>query len=236
MSSIHSVSRTSAVSIAPIDAADTGTPAAAPEMTTLLPVPTGGGLGDDAMTAIAMLLVQADNKDRATSRKIEDEADGAALADANLRVQQLNDKADQDEGQALMSGAFQLAGGLATVASGVLSDGTKLVDEAPDGTKLAQPYSVTVGANLRAVAQGAGQALPGLGTILAGGYKAAADHDDADAAHYEALSQAEVHRYDAAHDDVQAANESIQKVEQFLQSVVQSQNETRNIAASMLRG
>jgi hypothetical protein len=194
---------------------------------TLLPEPTGGGLGDDAMTALAMLLVQADNKDRATSRKIEDAADNAALADANSRAKQLDDKAGQDESQAWVSGGFQLAGGVVTALSGVLPDGTRSLDGV---------HSVTVGANWREVAQGVGQALPGLGTILAGAYKAAADHDDAAAARFEAQSESAVRHYNTAHDDVQAANESVQKVEQFLQSVVQSQNETRNIAASMLRG
>jgi hypothetical protein len=226
MSTIDTVSRPSAVHVAPLDATDAGATTAPSEATTLLPEPTGGGLGDDAMTAIAILLVQADNKDRDTSRKIQDEADSAALAEANLRVDQLNDKANQDETQAFVSGAFQLAGGLATAVSGVADDGTKLVEK----------VRVTAGVDWRQVWQGAGQALPGLGTILAAGYKAAADHDDADAARFDALSQAAIRRYNEAHDDVQAANEAIQKVEQFLQSVVQTQNETRNAAASMLRG
>jgi hypothetical protein len=236
MSTIHAVSRPSAVNGASTDAADTGTTTAPAEATTLLPEPTGGGLGDDAMTAIAILLVQADNKDRDTSRKIEDEADNAALADANLRVDQLKDKAGQDENQALVSGAFQLAGGVATAASGGLSDGTKSIDQVDPVSGVERLQSITVGTNWRTVVSGVGQALPGLGTILAAGHKAAADHDDAEAARFDALSQAAVRRYNGAHDDVQAANESIQKVEQFLQSVVQTQNETRNAAASMLRG
>jgi hypothetical protein len=221
MSTIDSISRASSVSLTPIDTSDTSAQEPG-EAVNLLPPPAAGGLGEDAMTSIAILLVQADNEDRSTARKAEDAADSAALSAANAHAESLRDKADQDEYQALCTGGFQIAGGVATGISGFASDGTK--------------NGVTTGNNVRQAWSGAGQALPGAGTLVAGFFKANADRDDADGVKFDAQSQVAVRRYNAAHDDVQSANESIQKVEQFLQSVVQSQNEARNAAASMLRG
>ncbi len=226
MSAIQGVQRASAASVAATDTTDAGA-TAPPDTSSLLPEPSCCGLGEDAMTAIAALLVKADDKDRDTSRKIEDEADNAALADANLHADRLRDKANQDFDQALISGGLQFAGGVATAVSGVLSDGTR-----PG----ANDTAITVGSNWRKVFEGAGQALPGLGTIAGAPFKVATEHDDADGVMFDAQAQVQIRRFNGAHDDVQAANESVQKVEQFLQSVVQSENETRNTAASMLRG
>ncbi len=221
MSTIRSISRASSVSVTAVDTSDPS--ATAPgDGAILLPAPTAGGFGDDAMTAIAMLLVRADDEDRSTARKAEDAADGAALSAANAHADALHDKADQDEYQAFWTGGAQILGGIATGASGFF-----------DGTT---NNGVTAASKWHAGLSGVAQALPGAGTLAAGFFRANADRHDADAARFDAQSQVAVRRYNEAHDDVQSANDSIQKVEQFLQSVAQSANETRNVAASMLRG
>jgi hypothetical protein len=179
-----------------------------------MPPPGCSGLGEDAMTALAVLLVKADNKDRDTSRLIEDAADKSAIDDANQHAQVLRDKANKEFDEALVSGSFQIAGGIATSISAGRPDGS----------------AWRVGWN------GASQGLPGAGTLLSAGFKADSIKDDADGVKLDAEAQCAIRRFNTAHDDTQAATESIQKVEQFLQSVVQSENETRNAAASMPHG
>jgi hypothetical protein len=212
MTTVQSIHRTSTVAAAATDTTDPGAPAS-PDDASLMPPPGLFG-GEDAMTVLAALLVQADNKDRDTSRLIEDSADKSALDDAFQHADALNDKANKEATEAYVSGAFQIAGGVATSISACNSDGS----------------AWRVGWN------GAGQALPGLGTILSAGFKADATRDDADGVKLDAEAQCAIRRFNTAHDDSQGAAESIQKVEQFLQSIVQSENETRNTAASMLRG
>jgi hypothetical protein len=212
MTTVQSIHRTSTVAVTSTDTTDSSAPAPSDD-TSLMPPPGLFG-GEDAMTALAALLVKADNKDRDTSRLIEDAADKSALDDAYSHADALSDKANKEATEAYVSGAFQIAGGLATSISAGRADGS----------------AWRVGWN------GAGQALPGLGTILSAGFKADATRDDAQGVTLDAQAQCAIRRFNAAHDDSQAATESIQKVEQFLQSVVQSENETRNVAASMLRG
>jgi hypothetical protein len=182
--------------------------------------------GEDAMTALAALLVKADNKDRDTSRLIEDAADKSALDYANQHADALRDKANKELVESGINGAFQIAGGVATAVSAFV----------PDGTAVQGGKSVTVGTDWRTVVGSGKDVLPGLGTILSAPFKADSIKDDAAGVTLDAQSQCAIRRFNTAHDDSQAAAESIQKVEQFLQSVVQSENETRNAAASMLRG
>jgi hypothetical protein len=165
------------------------------------------------MTALAALLVKADNKDRDTSRVIENAADKSAIDDATQHANALDDKANKEFDEALINGGAQMAGGVATAVAPFIKD-----------------------AAWSQVATSGKDALPGLGAILSAGLKADSIRDDADGVKLDAQAQCSIRRFNTAHDDAQAATESIQKVEQFLQSVVQSENETRNAAASMLRG
>jgi hypothetical protein len=198
-----------------------------PTPATLLPEPFSAGLGGDSMAALAMLITRADQQDSASARKLQDEADGAAAAQDSQRVAQMMDKANQDEAQGLATGIGDIAGGVATGIGGCLSDGTGEAAKAADGA---------TGVNDRAIADGIGKAMPGLGSIVAGGYRAAGDRDDALAAQFQAGAQIALHRYDEAHGAEQAADASVQKVAQFLQTLQQAQNESRSAAASMLKG
>ena len=203
--------RTSPVDAIGLGPRDAGGSAANPAV--LLPEPAACGLCDGSMTELSMLLTQADEQDRAASRQIETTADQAATREENDRVAQLRAKAGDDESQALASGIAGIAGGVLT-ASGALFD-------KDTGGRLA--------------CEGAGQGLPGAGQIIAGQYKAASDRADADAARFDAQAQADIRRGNQAHDDAQAANQSIQKVEQFLDQVQQTENATR-LTAGTFRG
>ena len=91
----------------------------------LLPEPTSVPLASDSMTALAQLLIQADCKDRADQRQVQDAADDEALKDENDRAAQLMDKAGQDQSQALATGIGDIAGGALLAGSGFLSDGAE---------------------------------------------------------------------------------------------------------------
>jgi hypothetical protein len=193
----------------------------------LLPSPLPTTLGDDSMTALAMLLTRADNQDRTASRTIEDQSDSAAVAQDDQRVQQMMDKADQDAAQGLESGLGDIAGGVATSVSGFLPDG------ASTGVQGEKDAPST---NWRSFAEGFGKVAPGAGSIASSASRAEGDQDDARAASFEASAQLALRRYDGARDEAQAADASLQKVQQFLQQYQQSENESRSAAASMLKG
>jgi hypothetical protein len=194
---------------------------------TLLPEPMPVALGGDSMTALAALITQADQQDSAAARKLQDQADSAAVTQENQRVAQLMDKANQDEAQGLATGIGDIAGGVATGVGGCLSDGTGADAKAADGA---------TGTSFRAIADGVGKAMPGIGTIVASGFRAESDRDDARADGFEAGAQMALRRYDEAHGAEQAADASVQKVAQFLQSLQQTENDSRSAAASMLKG
>jgi hypothetical protein len=186
----------------------------------LLPEPSPLALGSDAFTALAALITQADQQDSAAARKQQDEADTAAIVQDNARVAQMMDKASQDESQGLATGLGDIAGGVATAVGGCLPDGT--------GSATKTSY--------RAIADGIGKAMPGVGTIVASSYKSQADRDDAQAASDEAAAQVALRRYDAAHSAEQSADASVQKVAQFLETLIQTADGSRSAAASMLKG
>ena len=185
----------------------------------LLPEPAPVPLASDSMTALAALLIQADCKDRADQRQVQDAADGDALREEDQRAAQLMDKANQDQGQALASGIGDIAGGALLAASGFLPDG------ADDH-----------GTSWRLAAEGGGKVMPGIGTIVAGGYKAEADRDDGRAVMAEARAQIAVHRQQNASSEAQAASDSIRKVQDLLESIQQTAAASRLAAASELRG
>jgi hypothetical protein len=193
----------------------------------LLPEPFSAGLGGDSMAALAMLITQADQQDSASARKLQDISDSAAVTQGEQRVAQMMDKANQDQMQGLASGIGDILGGVATGIGGCVSDGTGEGAKAADGA---------TGVNDRAIADGIGKAMPGLGSIVSSGFKAAGDRDDARAAQFEAGAQIALHQYDEAHGAEQAADASVQKVAQFLQNLQQTQGETASAAASMLKG
>jgi hypothetical protein len=208
---------------APVDAppGDLG-----PDGSSLLPEPAPLSISADSMTALAQLLTQADNQDRTAAREREDAADSAAMNDESQRVAQMMGKADQDSSQALATGIGDIAGGALIATAGFVSDGSA----ASGGAKS------SAGTNWRLVAEGAGRAMPGIGTIVGGQFKAEADRDDARAAMLEAQAQMALRRYDAERDEAQAAGDSIGKVQDLLKSLQQTTSDSRSAAASELRG
>lgn len=202
-------------------------------------------LSSDSIAQLAMLLTQADEQDRTSSRQIESIADHAATQEENERVAQLRVKADDDEHQALASGIAGIAGGALTVvgafvpaggASGVSTTAAPTA-AASGASEIAAPTAAACAprVNWHEILSGAAEVSPNAGGIVAGGYKAGADRADAGAAAAEAHAQADIRRFDQAHGDAQAANESIQKVEQFLDQIQQTQNAAR-LTAATIRG
>lgn len=192
----------------------------------LLPEPAATTLGGDTMTALAMLITRADDQDRAACRAVEDTASGAAIAQENQRVAQLMAKADQDAAQGLESGVGDIAGGVATSASGLLPDGSSAAAKGEQDAS---------GTNWRSFAEGLGKSMPGVGAIVSSGSRAEGDRDDARAAGFEAGAQMALRQYDGARSEAEAADASVQKVQQFLQACLQTEGESRASAASMLK-
>jgi hypothetical protein len=174
---------------------------------------------------LAVLLVRADEQDRTSARQIEDAAEEAATKDANDRVAQIRSKADAER-----DGAF--ASGIAEIAGGAFAVGAAFFPAANDGDHCSQPSAADRRFDWNAALNGCAKALPGVGTMFGGQYKGVADRDDADAARFEAQSQADIRRYDRAQSDAQAADQSIQRVEQFLEQTQQTENATRLAAAT----
>jgi hypothetical protein len=184
----------------------------------LLPEPGECAPDDGCIAQLAILLTKADAQDRSNARRVEQGADRAAMQEENERVRQLRDKADADGKAAWVDGALTMAGGLCTIGSACFPGGKE-----PGAGK---PF------DMRAALDGASKVMPGLATIFSGGLKADAERSDAAAADHQARADADVRLYNTAHDDVQAANESLQKVTQFLDQAQQTRNATRLTAAT----
>lgn len=213
MTTIQTVNGSSS-SISPTFSETSTTGAAHAEATSLLPQPCGV-LGDDAYAELAMLLTKADESDRKASRTLEQSADQAAAAEANQRVQEMEDKAHQDEMQGWANGLGDIAAGGCTVGGACFS--------APSQAGHFDWHTAL---------PGIGSGAQGAGVITAGTFKSTGDGDDARAAQHDARSQARVRFYNEVHERVGAANDSMQKIEQFLQQVQQTQNATRLAAAT----
>lgn len=175
------------------------------QTTLLLPEPDLCGLCGDSIAALAMLLTKADQQDRTASRRIEDAADQAASREENDRVEQLQAKARADASESL-------ATGLASIGEGVCMAGATITDAS--------------------IFNDAAKGAHGIGDLFASQAKGDLGRADAGAAKFEAQAQADIRRYGQAHEDAQAANESIQKVEQFLNNVQQTENATRLATAT----
>ena len=180
--------------------------------TSVLPEPVA--LAGNAVTQLAMLMTQVDQQDQKNASAAQDAADQAIEQSDAQHVQDLRAKAGADEGAAW-------AGGLGEIAGGSLSLGGALSE------------STDVAARHAGAARwdALGKVAPGLGTIASGRYKAAGDTDDANAAADKSASDAAQRRYDQAKSEAQSAADSIQKVEQYLQTVLQTQEATNLKAA-----
>ena len=176
---------------------------------------------------LAVLMVRADEQDRAAARQIAEAAEEAAMKDANDRVAQMQAKADADRDSALASGIGDIVGGGCGVLAAFVTP-----PNAGDQGSGSEPLTAHRGIDWNAALNGCGKAAPGVGTMVAGQRKGDADRDDAEAARFEAQSQADIRRYDRAQSDAQEADQSIQRVEQFLEQTQQTENATRLTAAT----
>ena len=181
----------------------------------LLPEPSGS-LGGDSVASLAALIMQADQQDRTQARTLERTEDNAAPQDSNRQVAALRQKADDDRDSALATGIGDFASGGLTMGSACF----------------APPSPTSQGFNWNAGLQGAAKAAEGAGTIVSACKKDDAEQADATAAQYAAASQADARAYDSARSDAQEADDSMQKVEQFLQQYQQTENASKLTAVS----
>jgi len=180
----------------------------------LLPEPSGA-MSEDAFANLAALLTRADQADAKDASSLQQVADQAATQEDDERVAKMREKADKDEAQGVWAGIGDIAGGLAAL-------GGAFVTRDPAGQIDWR----------NGLANGVKPVLSGSGAVIAGVYKGEADRSDADAAQAEARSQADVRRSQQMQQRATDANNSIQKVEQFLEQIQQTKNATRLAAAT----
>src|SRR5579864_8873246 len=173
------------------------------------------------MSDLAALLARADEQDRAESRQIEAAADHAAMQEEEERVAQLEAKASADECQGLSEGIGDIAGGLCTLGSAFVPSPATAGGAGGDA---GFHWGTALGSG--------GTIFQGTGKAVAAGFKAAADGADANAARFDAEAQADVRRYDEAHEATQAADQSLEKVEQFVEQIQQADDASRLAAAT----
>ena len=187
------------------DAGSPGTPPLCPPPSSELS--TGG----DEMLALAELLTRADQSDRKNARRNEDVANQAEATEDADRVNAMLDKAQQDLYASVTQGAGEIVGGACTATPG-------FADEATTPKK--------------DFFKGCGEATPGIGKIVAAVPKHDAENDEATAARDQAAASVDERLSKRAHEDAQAAVDSLKKVEEFLQAVQQSKNAAEQAAAS----
>ncbi len=197
----------------------------------LLPPPISVGDGDGAIAELAMLLTKADEQDRSSERQIEDASDRAAAQEDAERVDELRQKAQDEESGALASGIAGIVGGVCGGAAAFFSPAGSPGVSGSNGASVSAAASAGWGSFL----SGMGKVAPGTGDIVSGVFKGDAVRDEAAADLAEAQSQSQVRLANQAHEDNQAANASMDKVEQFLDQLQQSRSATR-LAAASVRG
>jgi hypothetical protein len=171
---------------------------------------------------LAVLLTRADEQDRAAARQVEDAAEEAAMNQADQQVAELRAKAGAEENAAFAEGIGEIAGGACSIWASLTSPSTSTT-----GASAASKPST-----LNVALSGGAVALPAAGKMVGGVYTGDAGRDNAEATRFEAQSQADIRRYDRAQSDAQAADQSIQRVEQFLEQTQQTENATRLAAAT----
>jgi hypothetical protein len=205
MNPIHNVSYSAGVqSLGDASAATSSPVASAP----VLPEPVS--FGGNTVTALAILMTQADQQDQKSSSIEQNQADAAMAQDDANRVQAMREKATQDLCQGIASGLAEIAGGALSLAGALQAP-----SDAANGS--------TLGAG--------GKMAAGFAPLVSAPFKAKADDDDATAAQYQAAADTDKRRYDAAQSEAQSAQDSMQKVEQYLQAILQTQEGTSLKAA-----
>jgi hypothetical protein len=195
----------------------------------LLPDPTDSALGGGSIEQLAVILTQADEQDRTQSRALEQTADNAATREENQQVDAMRQKADSDRDAAMWTGVGEIVGGALTAGSACVTASAN----AADGTARSDGVPPRGNVDWHAALEAAAKASPGVGTIASGACSASGQEDDASASKSGAAAQADLRRCNEARDDAQAANDSIQKLEQFLDHVLETQNATRLAAAGL---
>jgi hypothetical protein len=214
MGTISGVNGTGAATgAAPVDASTSTNGSGAFDPPSLLPEPVY--FGGNIVIELAMLMTRADAQERDNATRLEDLADVAAAKDNADRVTEMMHKADDDAASGWATGLGEIAGGAASIGGACFDN--------------------KAGLDMHDVLAGLSEAAPGIGKLVAAGYKAGADRDDAGAAKFQALADADLRLYGRAQNDAQSATQAMQQVQQYLQGIL-STNAATNSAATGYRG
>ncbi len=220
MSTIHGVTHTHTIT-----SYGAGAPDAAPSgggASPLLPEPNDPGpLGGDVFTELATLLEKAGQNDRRMIRREEAQSEIIQAREEAAKVAAMHAKADAEGAQGFTEGIAQIGEGALELGAG----GCEMRAGASDADKWRGASKLFMGG-----AKGA----QAYGSIAGKGYKAEADHRDADASEHGANAGAAERAAKHAHDAVQEVNESLQKVAKFLEEVEAGTNGARS--AAVIRG
>jgi hypothetical protein len=185
----------------------------------------------DAYTQLAMMATQLDEQDRAIARETEDAADAAADRSEDERVAEMRSAAQDAESSALVTGITGMVGGLCSVVGAfVPSCGGASGPRASSGEAAG---AATQTLPLARALDAGSKLIPQVGAIVSSVYGADAGSHGAAAAQDEANAQASVRQATRAHDDLQAARSSLDKVAQFLDETQQAENAARLAAVSV---
>jgi hypothetical protein len=236
MDSVHRLAGTTTIDATTFSSSSTS--AAPSDAPPLLPEPSGG-LGDDAYANLAMLLTRADQADAKDASNLQQVADQAATQEDNERVTKMREKADKDEAQGIASGIGDIVGGAAAIAGACMSSGPSAADGAK-GAASAESAAAPASTGSffskidwrNGLANGVKPVATGTGGLVAGVFKGDGDRAEAEAARHEANAKANERRSGEMQQRVTDANNSIQRVEQFLEQIQQTLNATRLAAAT----
>jgi hypothetical protein len=181
----------------------------------------------DAYTQLAMMATQVDEQDRSIARETEDSADAAADQSEEQRVDEMRAQAQDTESGALAAGITGMVGGLCSVVGAfVPSSG----DASGSGASTAAAARST---GLGPALDAGSKLMTSFGGLVSGVYSADASGHGAAATQDEANAQASLRQATRAHDDLQAARSSLDKVAQFLDGTQQAENAARLAAVSV---
>lgn len=203
--------------------------------------PTGDPFGALSSESVAIdiysvmaLFQQCAQQMRSQAREVRNSEMQNQVASLKAAAQEIRNAAEARLQQAIISGAFQIAGGAVSVGMGVTggilgAKGINAGSDTIDGAKLGNLSSVFSNS-----AQGAGSILTGMGSMIGAGKEQEAAGYDAKKAEYEADARVHEQSVQQANDLMQQMMDVIRDVREKLGAIDQARNETnRGIARNV---
>ena len=146
------------------------------------------------------------------------------VSSINSAADKMVEAAEKRFAAAMVQGYMQIASGAISVGSGVVSIGASGTAKASDfqtGSRFLTELNASQG-----IAQGMGQMVTGMGSIISGGIEYGASLDDAEAKRLEADGTAAQARRENAQEVAQNMGDLIKDIREQLRAIVQSNIET----------